>query len=192
MPVVLRPEDWARWLEPVPREPSELLALLEPRTDLALAAHAVPASGQQRAQPGSGRDRAGRVPERVRSALVHRTGEVVEPRRRPTSQVSRARSPRRRSRTSHAGPAVPAVAQDDVAQLPVGHIGLELLDGQRRQVAHQELPVDTWPRPLDRPGAVGTWSFEPSGSAEAVDAGLACRDLRERLGSGRPRPTCPW
>jgi putative SOS response-associated peptidase YedK len=42
MPVVLRPEDWARWLEPVPHEPSELLALLEPRTDLALAAHAVP------------------------------------------------------------------------------------------------------------------------------------------------------
>jgi putative SOS response-associated peptidase YedK len=42
MPVVIRPEDWARWLDPRPADPGELRALLEPRDDVDLAAYAVP------------------------------------------------------------------------------------------------------------------------------------------------------
>jgi putative SOS response-associated peptidase YedK len=41
MPVVIRPADWATWLDPAPRDPGELRALLEPRDDLPLAAYAV-------------------------------------------------------------------------------------------------------------------------------------------------------
>ena len=41
MPVVIPQELWATWLEPTPREPGELRALLEPREDLALAAYMV-------------------------------------------------------------------------------------------------------------------------------------------------------
>lgn len=42
MPVVLPPDSWATWLDPAPRRPDELRALLEPRDDVALAAYAVP------------------------------------------------------------------------------------------------------------------------------------------------------
>jgi len=41
MPVVIPRDAWASWLDPTPREPGELRALLEPREDLALAAYAV-------------------------------------------------------------------------------------------------------------------------------------------------------
>lgn len=41
MPVVIPPDAWATWLDPAPRDPGELRALLEPREDLELAAHAV-------------------------------------------------------------------------------------------------------------------------------------------------------
>ena len=41
MPVVIPPDAWAMWLDPAPREVGELRALLEPREDLVLAAHAV-------------------------------------------------------------------------------------------------------------------------------------------------------
>jgi putative SOS response-associated peptidase YedK len=41
MPVVLPPDAWATWLDPAPRDPGELRALLEPRDDIALDAHAV-------------------------------------------------------------------------------------------------------------------------------------------------------
>ena len=41
MPVIIPSGAWADWLDPAPREPGELRALLEPRDDLALAAHAV-------------------------------------------------------------------------------------------------------------------------------------------------------
>ncbi len=41
MPVVIPPDAWAAWLDPTPREPGELLALLQPRDDLALAAYPV-------------------------------------------------------------------------------------------------------------------------------------------------------
>ena len=41
MPVVIPPEQWATWLDPAPREPGELRALLEPREDIALAAYPV-------------------------------------------------------------------------------------------------------------------------------------------------------
>jgi putative SOS response-associated peptidase YedK len=41
MPVVVEPEDWSLWLDPTPGDPGELLALLEPREDLALDAYAV-------------------------------------------------------------------------------------------------------------------------------------------------------
>ena len=41
MPVVVPPEQWATWLDPSPREPGELRALLEPREDIVLAAHPV-------------------------------------------------------------------------------------------------------------------------------------------------------
>jgi putative SOS response-associated peptidase YedK len=41
MPVVIPPADWATWLDPEPRDPGELRALLEPRDDLPLAARAV-------------------------------------------------------------------------------------------------------------------------------------------------------
>ncbi len=41
MPAIIGPEQWALWLDPSPRDPGELLALLEPREDLALYAHAV-------------------------------------------------------------------------------------------------------------------------------------------------------
>lgn len=41
MPVVIPPADWATWLDPEPRDPGELRALLEPRDDIALDAYAV-------------------------------------------------------------------------------------------------------------------------------------------------------
>jgi putative SOS response-associated peptidase YedK len=41
MPVVIPPDHWADWLDPMPRDPGELQALLEPREDVALAAYAV-------------------------------------------------------------------------------------------------------------------------------------------------------
>jgi putative SOS response-associated peptidase YedK len=41
MPVILPPDAWATWLDPSPRDPGELRALLEPRDDLALAADRV-------------------------------------------------------------------------------------------------------------------------------------------------------
>ncbi len=41
MPVVIAPERWALWLDPTPRDPGELRALLEPREDLALDAYAI-------------------------------------------------------------------------------------------------------------------------------------------------------
>lgn len=41
MPVVVPPEQWATWLDPSPRDPAELRALLEPREDIALAAYPV-------------------------------------------------------------------------------------------------------------------------------------------------------
>ncbi len=42
MPVILRPEDWGRWLDPAANDPGELLAMLEPRDDEPLEIHAVP------------------------------------------------------------------------------------------------------------------------------------------------------
>jgi putative SOS response-associated peptidase YedK len=42
MPVVIPPDAWATWLDPTPREPGELRALLEPREDVPLFAYAVP------------------------------------------------------------------------------------------------------------------------------------------------------
>ena len=42
MPVVLPPDAWDRWLDPLTPDLGELRALLEPRDDVALAAHAVP------------------------------------------------------------------------------------------------------------------------------------------------------
>ncbi len=41
MPVVVPPEVWATWLDPTPRDPGELRALLEPRDDVGLAAYRV-------------------------------------------------------------------------------------------------------------------------------------------------------
>ncbi|MDQ1323907.1 MAG: hypothetical protein QG587_1243, partial [Chloroflexota bacterium] len=41
MPVVVPPESWAAWLDPAPRDPGELRALLEPRDDVGLAAYPV-------------------------------------------------------------------------------------------------------------------------------------------------------
>jgi putative SOS response-associated peptidase YedK len=41
MPVVIPPAAWSAWLDPTPRDPGELRALLEPDDDLRLAAHAV-------------------------------------------------------------------------------------------------------------------------------------------------------
>jgi putative SOS response-associated peptidase YedK len=41
MPVVIPPADRATWLDPEPRDPGELRALLEPRDDLPLAAFTV-------------------------------------------------------------------------------------------------------------------------------------------------------
>ncbi len=41
MPVVIAPDAWTRWLDPVPADPDELRALLEPRDDVALDARAV-------------------------------------------------------------------------------------------------------------------------------------------------------
>lgn len=41
MPVVVPRDSWAEWLDPRPRDPGELQALLEPRDDLTLAAYAV-------------------------------------------------------------------------------------------------------------------------------------------------------
>jgi putative SOS response-associated peptidase YedK len=41
MPVVVPPADWARWLDPAPRDPGALRALLEPRDDLVLDAYPV-------------------------------------------------------------------------------------------------------------------------------------------------------
>ena len=43
MPVVVPRDAWATWLDPLPHEPGELRALLEPRDDLALDAYPVPA-----------------------------------------------------------------------------------------------------------------------------------------------------
>jgi len=42
MPVVLPEASWAAWLDPAPREPGELRALLEPRDDIMLDAYPVP------------------------------------------------------------------------------------------------------------------------------------------------------
>jgi putative SOS response-associated peptidase YedK len=41
MPVIIDPEQWALWLDPTPKDSGELLALLEPREDVALDAYAV-------------------------------------------------------------------------------------------------------------------------------------------------------
>lgn len=41
MPVVIPRDAWATWLDPTPRAPGELRALLEPRDDVALAAYPV-------------------------------------------------------------------------------------------------------------------------------------------------------
>lgn len=41
MPVVIPPDAWARWLDPVAPDLAELGALLEPRDDIALVAHPV-------------------------------------------------------------------------------------------------------------------------------------------------------
>jgi putative SOS response-associated peptidase YedK len=41
MPVVIPPASWAEWLDPAPRDPGELRALLEPRDDVTLAAYPV-------------------------------------------------------------------------------------------------------------------------------------------------------
>jgi putative SOS response-associated peptidase YedK len=41
MPVIIAPDQWALWLDPTPKDASELLALLEPREDLSLDAYAV-------------------------------------------------------------------------------------------------------------------------------------------------------
>jgi putative SOS response-associated peptidase YedK len=41
MPAVIPPEHWATWLDPEPRDPGELRALLEPLEELALAADPV-------------------------------------------------------------------------------------------------------------------------------------------------------
>ncbi len=41
MPAIIGPDQWSLWLDPSPRDPGELLALLEPREDLALRAHEV-------------------------------------------------------------------------------------------------------------------------------------------------------
>jgi len=42
MPVVVPPDAWSTWLDPGPRDPGELRALLEPRDDVALDAYPVP------------------------------------------------------------------------------------------------------------------------------------------------------
>lgn len=42
MPVIVPPADWATWLDPAPRDPGELRALLEPRDDVLLDAYPVP------------------------------------------------------------------------------------------------------------------------------------------------------
>jgi putative SOS response-associated peptidase YedK len=41
MPVILPPEAWSLWLDPTPKDPGELLALLEPSDDLPLDAYVV-------------------------------------------------------------------------------------------------------------------------------------------------------
>ena len=41
MPVVVPPESWTTWLDPAPRDPGELRALLDPRDDVGLAAYPV-------------------------------------------------------------------------------------------------------------------------------------------------------
>jgi putative SOS response-associated peptidase YedK len=41
MPVILPPDAWSTWLDPQPRDPGELRALLEPRDDLTLDAYPV-------------------------------------------------------------------------------------------------------------------------------------------------------
>jgi putative SOS response-associated peptidase YedK len=41
MPVIVPREAWSAWLDPAPRDPGELRALLEPRDDVALAAYPV-------------------------------------------------------------------------------------------------------------------------------------------------------
>jgi putative SOS response-associated peptidase YedK len=41
MPVVIPPDAWATWLDPSPRDPADLRALLEPSEDIALSAHPV-------------------------------------------------------------------------------------------------------------------------------------------------------
>ena len=42
MPVVIPRDRWAAWLDPTPRDPGELQALLQPSDDLSLAAYPVP------------------------------------------------------------------------------------------------------------------------------------------------------
>ncbi len=41
MPVVIPRDAWATWLDPTPKEPGELRALLDPREDIVLAAYPV-------------------------------------------------------------------------------------------------------------------------------------------------------
>jgi putative SOS response-associated peptidase YedK len=41
MPVVIPPDAWGTWLDPAPRDPGELRALLEPREDIELVAYPV-------------------------------------------------------------------------------------------------------------------------------------------------------
>ena len=42
MPVVIDPEAWARWLDPAPTDPGELLGLLQPNEGVDLEIHPVP------------------------------------------------------------------------------------------------------------------------------------------------------
>jgi putative SOS response-associated peptidase YedK len=41
MPVIVPPDSWSAWLDPTPKDPGELRALLEPRDDIPLSAYAV-------------------------------------------------------------------------------------------------------------------------------------------------------
>lgn len=41
MPVIIPPDEWGRWLDPAPDDRGQLLALLEPREEVALEARAV-------------------------------------------------------------------------------------------------------------------------------------------------------
>ena len=99
MPVVVPPESWATWLDPAPRDPGELRALLEPRDDVGLAAYPVSTlvnnvrnDGPELILPAGTRRQSARAAGR-RERHGGSGDDVLRPRRQPGLRLARRPPP---------------------------------------------------------------------------------------------------